>query len=143
MRRILVIDDDAAVRATICDMLEEAGYTVAEAAHGEDGLARLRAEPAELVVTDILMPEKEGIETIKEVRQLLPDMKIVAISGGGATNNLTFLQLAKQLGADSTLAKPIQFNELVQTVRSLLPAEPAAGNGMAAGAEQRSKSGQA
>ena len=81
MTRVLLIEDDDLVRATLRDALESNGYEVATATNGLDGLERFRSAPADVVVTDILMPEKEGIETIIELRRDHPEVKIIAISG--------------------------------------------------------------
>lgn len=83
MAQILVIADDAHVRLVLRQVLERAGYTVREAANGREGLQRYRTTPTELVMTDILMPEQEGLETIPALRRELPAVKILAISGGG------------------------------------------------------------
>ncbi len=123
-RRLLVIDDDAMVRATLRDILEEAGFEVIEAADGERGLAAFDRTPVDLVITDILMPGKEGIETIVELRRRHLALPIIAVSGGGATHNLEFLRFAKQLGADRILAKPIGADDLVQAVREVLAVVP-------------------
>jgi DNA-binding NtrC family response regulator len=119
-QRILLIDDDKAVRETICDMLEESGFTVFQASHGAEGMKWLAANQAELVITDVLMPEMEGIETIKEIRTLNPDAKIIAISGGGATGNMTYLEIAQKLGANMTLSKPIALRQLLNAVAQLI-----------------------
>ena len=120
--RILIIDDDDALRATMRDMLEDAGFDVLDAANGARGIAVLEKAPVDLVITDILMPEKEGIETIREIRQRYPDVKVIAASGGGQTGNVTFLDLAKKLGAHEVMEKPIHMDPLVDTVRKLLNA---------------------
>ncbi|MCH8237326.1 MAG: response regulator [Proteobacteria bacterium] len=77
-------------------------------------------DPFDLVITDIIMPEKEGVETIVELKQLHPSLKIIAISGGGRTRNMDFLKLAKQFGADSILAKPFSEDELMEHVNACL-----------------------
>ena len=120
--RILIIDDDDALRATMRDMLEDAGFDVLDAANGARGIAVLETAPVDLVITDILMPEKEGIETIREIRQRYPDVKVIAASGGGQTGNVAFLDLAKKLGAHEVMEKPIHMDPLVDTVRKLLNA---------------------
>ena len=121
-KHILIIEDDRAVRQTLCENLREAGYEILEAADGEQGLAMLTAavtKPA-LVITDIIMPQKEGIETIIAIRKQFPDIKLLAISGGGRTQNMDFLEAAQKLGADITMAKPIDLDELEKSVKSLL-----------------------
>ncbi len=120
MKRILVIDDDEQVRVLIRLALERAGYEARDASNGEDGLALHRKEPFDLIITDIFMPEKEGLETIRELRQDFPDLKIIAISGGGNIGELAYLGLAKSLGAMRTIAKPFNIKELVHVVKELL-----------------------
>lgn len=120
MARILVIEDDHHTRALLRQALELAGYTVLEAADGREGLRRQRASPAHLVITDIFMPEQEGLETIMALRRESPDVKIIAISGGGRLGRLDFLDVAARLGAQRTFYKPFDYQELLATVRELL-----------------------
>lgn len=119
--RILVIDDDQAVRKTICENLEECGYDVMQAADGEQGLLFMdTANLPAIVITDIIMPHKEGLETIIEIRKKFPGIKLIAISGGGRTRSTDFLHLAEKLGSDITLPKPLDMDELERAVKSLL-----------------------
>lgn len=121
-KHILVIEDDHAVRQTTCANLREIGYEITEAADGEEGLALLASsdkKPA-LVITDIIMPQKEGIETIIAIRKQFPDIKLLAISGGGRTRNMDFLEAAQKLGANMTMPKPIDIDELEKAVGSLM-----------------------
>lgn len=120
--RLLIIDDDELVRATLCDILEEAGFEVVETADGQQGLEAISSAPFDLVITDIFMPEKEGIETILELRRRHVEVPIIAISGGGSTQNLEFLKFAGWLGADRILTKPIVRDQLVRTVLQALAA---------------------
>ena len=120
MSRILVIDDEEGIRRLLRDTLEDAGYEVVEAEDGEEGLRLFSAEPADLVITDILMPKRSGIETISDLRSKHPGVKIIAVSGGGRTENLEFLEIAGKVGADRTIAKPFDLDEVVSTVRGLL-----------------------
>jgi DNA-binding response OmpR family regulator len=124
MSRILVIDDDRLVRFTIRTALEHAGHTVVEAEDGVRGLAAFDAAPFDLVITDLLMPEKEGVETVREIRQRSAQVKILAVSGGGAMKTLDYLAMAEALGADRSLAKPFTSRALVAVVEELL-ASPA------------------
>jgi CheY-like chemotaxis protein len=123
MYRILLIDDDADARHILRLILERAGYLVVEAPDGRQGLQRYRDHPADLVITDILMPEQEGLETIRTLRQLDPAVKIVAISGASGT--LDFLEVAEKLGAQRMLRKPVDRQALLAAVEALLP-EPTA-----------------
>lgn len=118
--RILLIDDDDQLRAGLRQMLESAGYAVVEARHGREGIQRYRETPVEVVITDLLMPEQEGLATIKELRQDNPTVKIIAISGGLQTGSLDFLQVAKYLGAQQTLHKPFRRDELLGAIQSVL-----------------------
>jgi len=115
--RLLVIDDDNLVRAALTDMLETAGFEVVTASNGRLGLELLDTTPVDAIITDILMPEQEGLETIREARQRFPEIRILAISGGGETQLLRF---AESFGADQTLPKPFTGSQLVAAVRSLL-----------------------
>lgn len=119
-KSILVIDDEQLIRLQIRSALELEGYVVHEAANGNEGLARIAEAAPDVVITDILMPDKEGIETILELRRSHPKIRIIAISGGGRTGNKDFLRTAKHLGADRTLAKPFGLAELLRLVREVL-----------------------
>ncbi len=118
--RILVIDDDELIRDTLRDVLEEAGYRVVEARDGAMGVRKHKANPCDLVITDIIMPEKEGLETIVELKRDYPQLRIIAVSGGGRVQKFDFLSLAEQFGADRILQKPFKNTELLETVRTLL-----------------------
>ena len=120
MAHIIIIDDEDLVRATFRDLLEDMGYAVTEAVDGDRGLKALEAHPAEMVITDLLMPNKEGIETILELRKKKPNVKIIAVSGGGSTRRSNFLDMAKKLGADKVFAKPVDLNELADAVQTLI-----------------------
>jgi DNA-binding response OmpR family regulator len=117
MALVLVIEDDALMRATIRRML--ASHTVIEASNGREGLAAFKLRAPDIVITDILMPEKEGIETIIELRAASSLSKIIAISGGGSSGTLDFLTSAKKLGADLVMHKPLRAAELLAAVESL------------------------
>ncbi len=119
MPHILVIDDSATMRLASRRPLEEAGFEVFEAADGGEGLAILRERPVDVVITDIFMPVKDGLETIREIRALYPGIRILAVSGK-VTGALSYLEIAKKLGADQTLAKPVEGTTLIDTVQRLL-----------------------
>ncbi len=120
MARILVIDDEPTVRRYFARVLDMAGHEVDVAENGREGMRMFRAHRPDLVITDILMPESDGIETITELKQDFPDTKIIAISGGGAVGPHGYLKAAELLGADVVLEKPIKATELRETVNELL-----------------------
>lgn len=123
MARILVIDDDPAVRSIVRRSLELRGHVVLDAGDGGAGLRLFRESPADLVVTDIYMPDQDGIETIQSLRAEQPGVRILAISGGVArTSSESALLDAELLGADATLAKPFGVAELQDAVDALLQA---------------------
>lgn len=121
MALVLLIDDDPQMRSTLSRILASAGHAVVEAGNGREGLAMFHARPPDVVVTDIIMPEKEGIETIIEMRRMSQRSRIVAISGGGHAGKVDFLTVAKKLGADLVLQKPIRAAELLRAVDNLFP----------------------
>ncbi|MDY6951804.1 MAG: response regulator [Thermodesulfobacteriota bacterium] len=118
--RVLVIDDDVGIRTMLRRLLEGAGYEVTEAPDGNQGIYLYRQDPVDLVITDIIMPEKEGLETIRELRRDFPKVKIVAISGGGRIRADEYLPMAEKFGADRTLAKPFDPKELLDAVHELV-----------------------
>ena len=120
MANVLVADDEELARFTIREILEGEGHTVIEAKNGVEAIALFNKNKIDIIVTDIIMPDKEGIETIIELKRDHPAIKIVAISGGGRTRNLDFLELAKRYGADAVLAKPFSEQELIDALNKLL-----------------------
>ena len=118
--RILVIDDDPAMRGSMRRILERDGHDVREAGDGAEGLRLFRAEPADVVVTDVLMPGKEGMETIVELLEEAPDVRILVVSGGGTMLGESTLSDAQALGADASLAKPFTVDQLRSAVAVLL-----------------------
>ncbi|MGA8180856.1 MAG: response regulator [Desulfobacterales bacterium] len=120
MARILIIDDEAIIRDLLKKILEREGYEIVTAFNGEEGLKIHRENPADLIITDLIMPGKEGIETIMELRRDFKDVKIIAMSGGGRIDPGTYLQMAKTLGAIKTIAKPFDRKELLKTIQELL-----------------------
>lgn len=124
MIRVLVVDDDTGMRDVLKRMLEGEGLQVALAANGKTGLAAFRAAPPDLAVVDIIMPEKEGLETIATMRREHPETRIIAISGGGRAHFMDFLQIARKLGADATLEKPFRKSEILDLVAHLLRTRP-------------------
>jgi CheY-like chemotaxis protein len=120
MARILIIDDDDTVRLSLKMLLEDAEYEVVEADDGEAGLECMRENPADLVISDIFMPKKEGIETIDELRREFPHVRIIAISGGGRMDPDAYLDIARRVGADASLFKPFDMKVLLNMVERLL-----------------------
>ena len=119
MARILIIDDDVQILKMLRKTLEHEGHEVIDAANGNKGLRLYREDPTDLIITDIIMPEKEGIETIVELRREFPEVKIIAMSGGGHGEAESYLHMAKGLGAQRTLTKPFGMEELLEAIRAL------------------------
>lgn len=119
MARIIVIDDEPGVLEVACGVLEAAGHAVTAHSDGRGGIADIRREPPDLLVTDLFMPEMEGLETIRLARALQPEMPIIAMSGvhfdGG-----DYLEIAEKFGAFATLKKPFRPRDLVALVAQLL-----------------------
>jgi CheY-like chemotaxis protein len=120
MTLILVIDDQAEMRRSVTRILSRAGYEVLEAHNGEAGLAVLRNRMPQLVITDLIMPGKEGIETILEIRRDRRAVKILAMSGGSIDQAPIYLDAASKLGADQVIAKPFRAAALLDVVERLL-----------------------
>jgi DNA-binding response OmpR family regulator len=127
MAKVLIIDDDDWMRRMLSRTLAAAQHQVLEAANGLDGVRKFRAEAPDIIITDIVMPEQEGIETIREIRAGGSKVAIVAISGGGTGDGALYLTIAEELGADAVLAKPFRPAELVELVEHLLNRDDAAG----------------
>jgi DNA-binding response OmpR family regulator len=120
MAKILVLDDEPSILLMIKKMLEKEGHEVDLALNGSEGMELFKKNKHELVITDIIMPEKEGLETILELRKTHPELKIIAISGGGRIGPQGYLPSAKYLGADMIFQKPLVQKEFVQAVSLLL-----------------------
>jgi CheY-like chemotaxis protein len=120
MAKILVFDDEPSILLMLKKMLEKAGHEVDLALNGRDGLALFEKNRPDLVITDIIMPQKEGLETILELRKMYPDLKIIAISGGGRIGPDEYLPSAKIFGANMIFQKPLVQKEFMQAVSLLL-----------------------
>ncbi|MBA4135836.1 MAG: response regulator [Opitutus sp.] len=120
MANILVIDDDDIFRDVLVSALVHAGHSVRQATNGVEGLRMFHEQPAELVITDIVMPEKEGLDTIRDLRREFPTARIIAMSGGLAHDPRLYLHMAEKFGAAAVLAKPFNLAELNQTVNAAL-----------------------
>src|SRR5437762_1510287 len=114
---VLVVDDDLALRELFARVLRKAGFTAEVACDGASATRALEHTQFAAVVTDIIMPEKEGLETIVEIKSRWPSCKIIAVSGGGAIGFRGYLDLALEMGADAVLRKPVEANDLIATVR--------------------------
>ena len=120
MTTILVVDDHKELRAVVRRVLTEAGHEVAEAEDGDAALAAFRAHLPALVITDIVMPEKTGIEIIATMKREHPEVKVLAISGGGRAHVMDFLAIARKAGADAAMEKPFRKSDLLARVAELL-----------------------
>lgn len=118
---LLLIDDDIGMRSMLFRALTRAGYVVHEAGDGKEGLKLLAARPVGLVITDIIMPEVEGVELIFRIRKTHPKVPIIAMSGGGRLSPLGYLEVAKSCGANRTMTKPFEIEQLVRAIEELLP----------------------
>jgi len=126
IQRILIIDDDHHILMMVKKMLERAGFEVDLASNGKEGLELFKKLSFDLVITDIIMPEKEGLETIREMKKMCSDLNIIAMSGGGKVSSDNYLNTAKMFGASRILTKPFTRKEMVSVVKELL-AEPSKG----------------
>ena len=125
MARILLIDDEDTVRFSFRQVLEEAGHDVFEASDGEEGVDEFKKmtasyEGPHVVITDIIMPNKSGYDLIKEIKTIMPGVKILAISGGGNTDSKVFLDISSVLGANQVLSKPVLAEDLLSAVERCL-----------------------
>ena len=126
MATILVVDDDDDLRPLLVGVLQAAGYQTLEASNGVLGLRLLRQQKVDLLVTDLVMPEKEGLELIMDVRAQFPGLRVVAISGGVWSSKQSFLPVAKKLGADRAMSKPFTIEQFLTTIEEVLASDRAA-----------------
>jgi YesN/AraC family two-component response regulator len=120
MANILIIDDEPQIRSMLKLMLERDGYEVAEAPDGIEAIRLYRQNPADLIITDLIMPNQDGIGMIIALKKEFPDVKIIAMSGGGLNKPEGYLKGAKKLGAACTLTKPIDRDEMLRAVKDVL-----------------------
>lgn len=132
MAAILVVDDDALIRTTMRKLLGKVGYTVYEAGTGVEAELVVADHRIDLLITDIIMPEKEGLSLVRELRKRLPQLKIIAMSGGGRSGAFSVLDAAAQFGANAILRKPFRGTELLDAVTAAI-GRPPAGSQLAAG----------
>ena len=120
MPSVLIIDDDQQVCALLRQAFEDAGYAVTVATDGQEGTNCYRTSPVDVIILDILMPEKEGLETIVDLRKEFTGVKIIAISGGSERAHINLLDLAKRLGALHTLKKPFEIQTLLELTEAVI-----------------------
>ena len=122
MPRILVIDDNEAFKKMTCEILKSEGYEVLSASHGKEGIKLCRMQPVDLIVTDLLMPDMDGIETIRELRSASPDSKVIVVSGGGAAGSGDEYLESVQVMFDikHTFSKPFDMDQFLQAVKELI-----------------------
>ncbi len=122
-KRILVIDDEEMSLDLLRRILEGEGYVVEIAVNGQEGVELFRRQPCDLVITDMVMPVKDGLQTILELRKEVPDLPVIAISGGGAISKERYLTIAGYLNKVSTIAKPFAVEEIVAAVAGIFEAQ--------------------
>jgi DNA-binding response OmpR family regulator len=118
--KILLIEDDEVFHAVITGAVTAQGHEIAIAPNGDDGMKKLRSEKFDLIITDILMPNKDGIEIIQEIRESDPDVRILAISSGGRVGFSSFLKLAEIMGANACLEKPFSSAGLLEKINEAM-----------------------
>lgn len=124
LRTIFLVDDDNNFRRALREVLENAGFAVREAETGRTALISLRELAPDLVVTDIIMPDIEGIELIRELKREIPAVPIIAVSGGGRIGARDVLEMARRMGADRAFQKPFRYEPFLRAVRELLRGRP-------------------
>lgn len=117
---VLVVDDEAELRDVVSRVLLDAGHKVVCAANGQEATRALSKQTFDLILTDVIMPEKDGMQVISESRRMRPEMRIVAMSGGGHMSREQYLKMAKALGAHAVLEKPFGTEQLVETINAVL-----------------------
>lgn len=123
MEKILVIDDEPVIRILLKQLFEKKGYEVVEASDGKQGLDLFKKQSPDLVITDLIMPEEEGLSVIRKIKQMDGDAKIIAISGGGIGSADIYLDLAKSMGAAHIFKKPFDVQDVLLTVEQMLADE--------------------
>jgi DNA-binding response OmpR family regulator len=127
---ILLVEDDRDLREMLRDALMRKDYTVLEADNGKEALIRFKPGVTDLLVTDLIMPDEDGLKVIIKIRELKPSIKVIAISGGGKAGPASYLDLAKALGADAVYSKPFSVNDMIIKIEELLKKsrQPESGN---------------
>jgi CheY-like chemotaxis protein len=122
MAGILIVEDDNELREMIRISLTRRKYTVLEAANGKEAILRFKPSITDLVVTDLIMPDEDGLKVIMKLKELKPSLKVIAISGGGKAGPGSYLNMARALGADKIYSKPFSINEMILKIEELLGA---------------------
>jgi len=120
MSRILIIDDNTSMREVVSEMLQQAGYETVDVENGRFALQVHRESPVDLIITDLFMPDTDGLEIINQFRHQYPEVKIIAVSGGGSRGLVELLSVAKKMGAERALMKPFSWEELLAAVQGVL-----------------------
>ena len=120
MPTVLIVEDDPQMLEVLTEAFSAAHYTFIVAADGEEALERVKESQVDLLVTDILMPEMDGLELINEIKKSNSDIKIIAITGGGYIGSTSYLKMAKSIGADEMLPKPFELDVLINKAKKLL-----------------------
>ncbi|MCP3926296.1 MAG: response regulator [Desulfobacterales bacterium] len=120
MPKVLIIDDEKPIRQMLRTLFEKECFTVFDAPNGDKGFNLFKEKQPDIIILDMLMPEKDGVEALNLIRGISKEVKIIAISGGGVVNPDVYLNLAKKLGCDETFMKPVEKDKLLKAVKSLL-----------------------
>jgi DNA-binding NtrC family response regulator len=118
--RVLIIDDNEMIREALSEMLSQAGYSILEAEDGKSAIQLTSLEPVDLIITDLFMPEIDGLEVIQHVRRQHPRVKIIAMSGGGSRGLVELLSVAQKMGAHKIFMKPFEWDEILGAIEELL-----------------------
>ncbi len=124
MALVMIVDDDQQILKLLSEIIKKEGHQVVPAEDGEFAIQLFQQQPTDMVITDLLMPNKEGLELIQELRSIRPELKIIAYSGGGQMQPDNYLDFAKGMGADRVFSKPIPIKELTTAVSELLAELP-------------------
>jgi len=123
MAGILIVEDDKDLREMLKTLLTKRKYTVLEAGDGKEAILHFKPAITDMVITDLLMPDEDGLKVIMKIKEIKPDIKIIAISGGGKAGPGNYLNVARALGADEVFPKPFSLNELISKIESILEPE--------------------
>ena len=124
MATILIVDDNSDIRTFLRRILSTTGHRIVDARNGKEAVALLQHDPADLVISDIFMPEADGLELMKDLRNLRPGLKVIAISGGGDYGDMDILRAAKMVGAFRVFTKPFHAGDMIAAVKEALGETP-------------------